>query len=228
MKEPKPCPICSKPVAVVERLGRGGKQAVYCSLSCRGKADWQRRGHKRRKAKRLANCDHCSKSFETVLDHQRFCSDDCRYTTNSKSSSAKWRAANPAPLNYNYNCDTCGQVVERSLEEGRRSRNAYGRHCESCAVNALSARNRRKNVNRRGITPSQGTVELLRKAAGNNCQLCFEPIDFALPRISRMGATIDHIQPISLGGSDEMSNLQLAHWICNTRKGNKVSEPTNG
>ena len=37
---------------------------------------------------------------------------------------------------------------------------------------------------------------------------------------SREASTIDHIMPISLGGTDEISNLQLAHSKCNNVKGN--------
>lgn len=33
---------------------------------------------------------------------------------------------------------------------------------------------------------------------------------------------IDHIMPASLGGKDELDNLQVAHSFCNIRKGNRV------
>lgn len=33
---------------------------------------------------------------------------------------------------------------------------------------------------------------------------------------------MDHIVPRSLGGSDALSNLQVAHSACNMRKGNRV------
>jgi 5-methylcytosine-specific restriction endonuclease McrA len=35
------------------------------------------------------------------------------------------------------------------------------------------------------------------------------------------GATIDHIIPRSKGGSDDLSNLRLACWECNRRRGNR-------
>lgn len=34
-------------------------------------------------------------------------------------------------------------------------------------------------------------------------------------------ATLDHIHPRSKGGSDAETNLQLAHAICNKRRGNR-------
>lgn len=33
---------------------------------------------------------------------------------------------------------------------------------------------------------------------------------------------IDHIHPRSLGGSDDLDNLQVSHSLCNMRKGNRV------
>lgn len=37
-------------------------------------------------------------------------------------------------------------------------------------------------------------------------------------------ATIDHIIPLSKGGHDGLSNLQLAHEKCNLNKNDKVPE----
>lgn len=55
------------------------------------------------------------------------------------------------------------------------------------------------------------------------CRLCSQSIDPSLPRRHAMGATIDHIVPLSLGGLDEPTNVQAAHWSCNRAKGAKVS-----
>jgi 5-methylcytosine-specific restriction endonuclease McrA len=43
-----------------------------------------------------------------------------------------------------------------------------------------------------------------------------------IKRTDKLGATIDHVLPISKGGLDTMENVALAHWICNIRKGNKL------
>lgn len=55
------------------------------------------------------------------------------------------------------------------------------------------------------------------------CQLCGEPVDPALIFPDRLSATLDHIVPLSLGGTHDPSNVQLAHLGCNSAKGNRVA-----
>lgn len=38
----------------------------------------------------------------------------------------------------------------------------------------------------------------------------------------RLTATVDHIIPRALGGSDDRENLQLAHFGCNASKRHRV------
>ena len=35
-------------------------------------------------------------------------------------------------------------------------------------------------------------------------------------------STLDHITPLGKGGKDEEDNLQLTHWKCNNKKGDKI------
>ena len=53
------------------------------------------------------------------------------------------------------------------------------------------------------------------------CALCGKPVDKTLPAGHPMAAEVDEIIPVSLGGSPyRRDNVQLAHRICNQRKGN--------
>jgi 5-methylcytosine-specific restriction endonuclease McrA len=52
---------------------------------------------------------------------------------------------------------------------------------------------------------------LLRKS--NLCALCGEPI------LTMKEASIDHVIPLSKGGVHGPNNMQLAHVVCNQKKG---------
>lgn len=62
------------------------------------------------------------------------------------------------------------------------------------------------------MTISNSTQELVRKRAGYRCEYCRYP-EF----LSTSPLTIDHIDPQSLGGSDDADNLALACRRCNER-----------
>lgn len=59
---------------------------------------------------------------------------------------------------------------------------------------------------------------------GSICQLCDEPVDLDLDARAAMSATLDHIVPRSLGGTNEPANLRLAHRACNSKRGNRVED----
>lgn len=66
------------------------------------------------------------------------------------------------------------------------------------------------------------TLKNVMKRDGGLCKLCGKPVDTTDRRGNGLGyyyPTIDHIVPLSKGGEHVMSNVQLAHMICNSRKG---------
>jgi len=84
-------------------------------------------------------------------------------------------------------------------------------------------RMRRKN-HRRRITLAEAASEpyTLREIAERDefcCQLCRLPVDMGLTWPDRWSATIDHRVPLVRGGDDTRANVQLAHFVCNSRKG---------
>lgn len=52
------------------------------------------------------------------------------------------------------------------------------------------------------------------------CKLCLKKVNKNLKNPHPMSATLDHIIPISHGGLHVKTNVQLAHMICNSKKGN--------
>jgi hypothetical protein len=51
------------------------------------------------------------------------------------------------------------------------------------------------------------------------CQLCLIRVDPHRAWPDPMAASLDHITPLAAGGEHSRANSQLAHWICNVRKG---------
>ena len=57
------------------------------------------------------------------------------------------------------------------------------------------------------------------------CGICGRPVDMGLKAPDPMSPTVDHIIPINKGGHpSDLNNLQLAHWICNRMKSDKMPE----
>lgn len=55
------------------------------------------------------------------------------------------------------------------------------------------------------------------------CGICGLPVDFSVKYPHPLSPCIDHIIPIAKGGHpSDIQNLQLAHWICNRQKSDKL------
>jgi hypothetical protein len=61
-------------------------------------------------------------------------------------------------------------------------------------------------------------LDYLTKRDHGRCGICHKLVRAVA---GDMKPSIDHIQPRSLGGSDELANLQLAHLKCNRQKSNR-------
>lgn len=97
---------------------------------------------------------------------------------------------------------------------------------------------RKKGVKRDPRKQNPELRDALRKrvmAMSDVCHICGRPIDFTLPPTHPLSFHVDHIIPISRGGSVyDIDNLAPAHRICNMKKSNslpsdkmpKVENPT--
>jgi 5-methylcytosine-specific restriction endonuclease McrA len=55
------------------------------------------------------------------------------------------------------------------------------------------------------------------------CGLCGEPVDMDVAYPDTLSPSLDHILPLSRGGSHTPGNVQLAHLGCNVAKGARVA-----
>ena len=58
---------------------------------------------------------------------------------------------------------------------------------------------------------------------GYRCHLCGETVHLDVVK-GKKGASIDHLVPLSFGGTNALENLRLAHAGCNVRRGNQPIE----
>jgi hypothetical protein len=57
---------------------------------------------------------------------------------------------------------------------------------------------------------------------GDICHLCRTPVDITVSVPDPRAPTIDHVLPLSRGGGDDLTNVDIAHFACNRRKGAKI------
>ena len=86
----------------------------------------------------------------------------------------------------------------------------------------------RKRADRYGCAEFDETITLkkLIKRDDGICQICGKPTDqddITNGHIGRMYPTLDHIIPLSKGGTHTWDNVQLAHMSCNAGKCDKTS-----
>ena len=63
------------------------------------------------------------------------------------------------------------------------------------------------------------------------CQICGKPVDakdVKGKKVGKLYPSIDHIIPVSKGGSHTWDNVQLAHIICNDKKGDSITVKREG
>jgi 5-methylcytosine-specific restriction endonuclease McrA len=83
---------------------------------------------------------------------------------------------------------------------------------------SAEAKERRKNrVGRPSCSRRRGQRKTLARHQ-KHCHICGKWLDFDAPFHSPDFVTLDHIVPISRGGSNALKNLHLAHRQCNERK----------
>jgi 5-methylcytosine-specific restriction endonuclease McrA len=77
--------------------------------------------------------------------------------------------------------------------------------------------------------PRKRRARRLHRAQRGRCAYCHRPMDPAPGSSDRpRGITVDHVVPLSRGGTDADENVVGACWACNQRKGDGTWDDAAG
>jgi predicted nucleic acid-binding Zn ribbon protein len=189
----KRCITCNKPIT--------GSQSDYCSDECK-------------QVKRI--CVRCGQEFN---GHKLavYCSDECM----NKTASIKQYQYSKLKHDQNIKprkCKECGNVFTPVY--GLKKRTFCSDECKNRLLNREYKAIRKQQMKKAFIAPVWFKKIYVRD--NGVCQICGEPVPYDKTPINPMGATIDHVIPLSKGGMHYPGNCQLAHRRCNSLKGNKI------
>lgn len=208
------CLVCG---VAIKQVG-AGRPRKTCSNKCKNKRDSQSRP---KAPTYTRNCEICQTEYETARRGQRTCSKPCSYERLKIKALENWLIAKESkPAIKLVSCKWCEQPLEIST-----SFQGVIKYHDHCKKPARQAQYRIKSIKRQGI--KRGNIishDQVAERDGYKCYLCEGIVDMSLSRTSRYGATLDHVIPLSKGGTDTLENVKLTHWICNIQKSNKSLE----
>jgi hypothetical protein len=218
--------------------GRPNKK--FCSVGC-----YNRFKYLERAPRRLIECRHCGKEFTGAL---RYCSKACAKQQRDEIAKRRFSGrCDGCGKDFSSSCRQRFCSLECANETTREEMPVLKKICKCgkkfktktpgktwCSVNCWNrARMRRKWAYYRAVKrirrftgPEADHVcptEIYARD-GWVCQICSKAIDREKTFPHPKSASLDHIIPISKGGTHEVKNVQCAHLRCNIRKGNRGKE----
>jgi len=213
----KTCSRCKKSRAISSFYVSKGKVNTWCKACYR---EWQIERYEPKLPMTLDSrrCRHCDELYTPKLRRGFYCSRKCKDLAR-KEADKKSRIAMKA-LNTRL-CILCNKVIPPQAPSNKKF----------CSVKCSEkARGHTLNTQRRIRTnESIGSYRRFDIYQRDKwiCQLCFKKVDEKLSAPNLMRASLDHVVPLSRGGNDSSSNVQLAHFKCNVSRGNKNIDGTS-
>lgn len=163
----------------------------------------------------VLSCHECD-GF--VVSHlvRKYCNSVCAGRAKRRADLARY-GATPEQVDQPRQCRGCGNKIPQQR-----------RLCDDCRT--LKEREDRRKHKRRHrarirCVPSEDyTLVEIAHRDGRRCGLCRHPVDMTLAVPHPDAPTIDHVLPLAAGGDNTRANVQLAHFLCNSKKGSGGSQ----
>lgn len=182
-----------------------------------------------------AQCGQPCTPGENVAPHAtRFCGRQCTKAWHH------WHADGQRPRT------RAAAKLQRAMRGQRGSGVWYEHHCPECGQRSLARmaprddngycstrcqrrqKRRRRRAREAGAGPRALSFHAIAERDQWRCQLCGSPVGPASAWPHPLAPTLDHIIPLAFGGTHDAANAQLAHFRCNSLKGDGVSATPAG
>lgn len=179
-------------------------------------------------------CPRCGKERQTKgIDNPRPCScvkEELKREEETQKILAFWdELQKPRPLFKDFVVASCRNCGKPFVKEGQ-SRFCSDK-CRKSSSKAQRYRHDDRRLRRKNASECDNiTLDALINRDGLNCWICGEPCDledsFWIDKTFYAGnryPSIDHVIPLAKGGTHTWDNVRVAHRICNSIKGDSVS-----
>lgn len=224
------CAHCGRPAQA-----RAGTR--YCSARCRNAGSYQgsredgrydlalARSREATAQRQAANARPCPYCQGPMLNPRRVqCGKlDCKRAFKAEHAKA-WHRNYTAMTGERY----AAKYREWALEYDRQRREQHGHWRKLYPEAAALADARRRMLIQLADRGERFAPKDVYERDGWVCGLCRRPVDPGLTWPHPMSASVDHILPLSQGGSHTLANVQCAHLSCNSRKCDRVEPAAAG
>lgn len=196
---------------------------------------------------RYCRCEVCSQAFRIkpswAVRRNKTCSKKCRDELRARNRVTKPKPhrtvsvrLSKRPIARDFMVDSCGVCEEvgihvpgRSLQDveccecGTKFSPVLTKRKVYCSKLCMNRGGRRlRKARERGAVK---TERVFRKRVFKRdkwrCQICGDKVDRSVRPDHPLAPTIDHIHPLSLGGTHTYDNVRTAHYGCNSSRGNR-------
>ncbi len=177
--------------------------------------EWRKRkAEPREMIKKAWRCKVCGKSLDF---YAVYCGDECEKEQRRRESFQRSSAKKALKERI---CNECGEPF--TPEYGNKRRGFCSAECGARHANRNSKHVRRERFKvafRERVYKAQ-----IYRRDGFRCQICHGKVNMKAKVPHPLAPTMDHIIALANGGKHEPLNVRLTHFMCNSLKGDRVTD----
>lgn len=149
-------------------------------------------------------CAHVGRSYT-------YCSDGCMAKAAKRRDALRADRKLKGPFSISKVCTECQTTFE--------ARSSLAKYCSNRCRKRGRGDGHQSRARHFGVVRESFGVTEIYERDGWTCGICGDPVDADCKWPERMCPSLDHIVPLSAGGSHTRDNVRCAHWLCNTLRG---------